>query len=41
MYATQNFKSKKALKQAVADGKKITVWNPGPFGEPRKMEQSA
>jgi hypothetical protein len=34
MYATQNFKSKKALKQAVADGKKVTVWNPGPFGEP-------
>jgi len=34
MYATQNFKSKKALKQAVADGKQVTIWNPGSFGEP-------
>lgn len=37
MYASQNFKSKKALKEAVAAGKQVTVYQPGPFGgnEPR------
>ncbi len=32
MYTTINFKSKKALKEAVAAGNKITVYQPGPFG---------
>ena len=32
MYASINFKSKKALKEAVLSGKKITVFQPGPFG---------
>lgn len=32
MYTDQNFKTKKALKQAIADGKEIGVWQPGPFG---------
>lgn len=32
MYTTKNFKTKKALKQAVANGEKIGVYQPGPFG---------
>jgi len=37
MYTHTNFKSKKALKDAVAAGQKVTVYQPGPFGgsEPR------
>jgi hypothetical protein len=34
MYTSVNFKSKKELKEAVAAGKKVTVFNPGPFGSP-------
>ena len=29
MYATTNFKTKKALKEAVASNKKVTVFQPG------------
>lgn len=32
MYTSINFKTKKALKEAVASGKRITVYQPGPFG---------
>lgn len=32
MYASTNFKTKKALKEAVASGQKITCFQPGPFG---------
>ena len=32
MYTTENFKTKKALKEAVASGRKITVYQAGPFG---------
>lgn len=32
MYTNKNFQSKKALKEAVAAGEKITVFQPGPFG---------
>lgn len=32
MYTTTNFASKKALKLAVAEGQRITVFQPGPFG---------
>lgn len=32
MYTSQNFKTKKQLKDAVANGLKVTVWQPGPFG---------
>jgi len=32
MYTSINFKTKKALKEAVAAGRKITVYQPGPFG---------
>ena len=32
MYTDTNFKSKKDLKKAVASGKKIGYYQPGPFG---------
>ena len=32
MYTTKNFKSKKALKEAVAAGEVVTYYQPGPFG---------
>jgi len=37
MYTDRNFKTKKALKEAVESGEKITYYQPGPFGgnEPR------
>jgi hypothetical protein len=31
MYTDVNFKTKKALKEAVAAGKQVTVYSPGPF----------
>ena len=31
MYTTRNFKTKKALKEAVANGEAITIYQPGPF----------
>jgi hypothetical protein len=35
MYVRPNFPSKKALKEAVAAGKEVTVFSPGPFPCPR------
>lgn len=32
MYTTINFKTKKALKEAVANGQRVSVYQPGPFG---------
>jgi len=32
MYTDRNFKSKKALKEAVAAGEQVTYYQPGPFG---------
>lgn len=32
MYTTTNFRTKKALKEAVANGTKVTYYQPGPFG---------
>ena len=32
MYTQQNFPTKKAFKEAVASGRQITVYQPGPFG---------
>lgn len=32
MYTHTNFKTKKALKEAVAAGKQVTYYQPGPFG---------
>jgi hypothetical protein len=31
MYTEHNYKTKKALREAVAGGKTIRVWQPGPF----------
>ena len=31
MYASPNFKTKKALKEAVKEGRVVTVFQPGPF----------
>lgn len=31
-YTVQNFKTKKALKEAVAEGQTVEVFQPGPFG---------
>lgn len=31
-YVIPNFKTKKALKEAVASGQEVTVFSPGPFG---------
>jgi hypothetical protein len=33
MYTHKNFRTKKALKEAVANGERITYFQPGPFGE--------
>ena len=32
MYTDTNYRTKKALKEAVADGKRVTYHQPGPFG---------
>lgn len=42
MYVSPNFKTKKALKEAVAAGKEVTIFQPGPFGgnEPTDGETS-
>ncbi len=32
MYSTINFQTKKALKEAVAKGERVTICQPGPFG---------
>ena len=31
-YCIQNFKTKKAMKSAFAEGREISVYQPGPFG---------
>ena len=31
MYCSANFKTKKAIKEAISEGKKVTVFSPGPF----------
>ena len=33
MYTSRNFKTKKAFKEAVANGEQVTVWQPGPFNQ--------
>lgn len=35
MYVSPNFKTKKALKEAVSQGREVFVFNPGPFGDPK------
>ena len=34
MYTDTNFKTKKALKEAVQAGKSVTIYSPGPFPAP-------
>jgi hypothetical protein len=36
MYVSPNFKSKKALKEAVAAGQHVDVFSPGPFPCPKE-----
>jgi len=38
MYTHRNFKTKKALKEAVAAGEQVTVFQPGPFGGNEKTD---
>lgn len=38
MYTTFNYKTKKALKLAVAHGEKVTYYQPGPFGGNEPLE---
>jgi len=38
MYTNKNFKTKKALKEAVARGEQIGYYQPGPFGGNEKRE---
>lgn len=33
MYTHTNFQTKKALKEAVVSGARVTVYQPGPFGD--------
>ena len=40
MYVEPNFKSKKALKEAVKAGEKVTVFSPGPFPAPTQGRTS-
>ena len=42
MYVHPNFKSKKALKEAIAKGQEVAIFQPGPFGgnEPSNCECS-
>ena len=32
MYVSPNFKTKKALKEAIANGEAVSIYQPGPFG---------
>ena len=38
MYADRNFKTKKALKEAVAKGETVGYYQPGPFGGNEKRD---
>lgn len=40
MYVEPNFKSKKALKEAVKAGEQVTVFSPGPFPAPTEGRTS-
>lgn len=35
MYVNPNFKTKKALRGAVAAGEPVAIWSPGPFPAPQ------
>ena len=40
MYTSRNFKTKKALKESIKSGERITIYQPGPYGgnEPAEGE---
>lgn len=40
MYTSHDYQTKKALKQAVANGEKVTFYQPGPFGGGEPLEGS-
>jgi hypothetical protein len=40
MYVNPNFPTKKALKEAVANGRDVTVYSPGPFPCPQNGDLS-
>lgn len=40
MYASRNFKTKKALKEAVAKGERIRITSPGPFPAPKNGSET-
>lgn len=40
MYTSVNFKSKKQLKEAIAAGRQISVFSPGPFPAPNNGQVS-
>ena len=37
MYTRTNYRTKKALKEAVKNGKEVTVFQPGPFGSDKPI----
>jgi len=40
MYTTINFKTKKALREAVANGEKVTIYQPGGIFDPPEADPS-
>ena len=40
MYTVHNFKTKKSLKEALARGEKIEVYQPGPFATPDPINKT-
>ena len=40
MYTVKNFRTKKAFKEAVANGEHVEVYQPGPFGSGIELEGS-
>ena len=41
MYTSINFKTKKALKEAIKAGERITIYQPGPYGGDEPTESDA
>ena len=41
MYTTENFKTKKALKEAIKAGAKVTFFQPGPFAPAGSVENGS
>lgn len=41
MYTERNYKTKKEFKEAVARGDNVTLYNPGPFGDPPDNGQTS